>query len=88
MTLEEGNRVVYVDVLRSQGSLDEVSVDLVTRSITAHSQMGPDLYLSTLQQVSHMNIQRAWNDLTYVCVGFLLFRIMEIVDLRHVLKLV
>lgn len=58
MTIDEGTRVLFLDVMRSQGSLDEVSVDLVTRSITAHSQIGSDVYLATLQQVMNNGLTR------------------------------
>lgn len=58
MTIDEGTRVLFLDVMRSQGSLDEVSVDLVTRSITAHSQIGSDVYLATLQQVMDNGLTR------------------------------
>ena len=64
MTVEEGLRVVHLEVQRSQGALDEVSVDMVTRAITAHSQMGADMYLSPLQQVSAQSHSRQCPPLT------------------------
>lgn len=51
MDVEENGETVYLDVLRTRGSLDRISVDVVTTPITASSIAGSAMYLSTIQQV-------------------------------------
>ena len=51
MTVEESNDVVYLDVIRSLGSMDQISVDLVTQSASARSVGGMQMYLASVQQV-------------------------------------
>ena len=49
--VEENVGTVYFDVIRSLGSLDTISVDMVTIATTAHAQTGADIILSVIGQV-------------------------------------
>ena len=51
MAVEEAVRTLYFSVIRTQGSTDVISVDITTRGVTAHAQMGDSLYLATIQEV-------------------------------------
>ena len=49
--VEENIGTIYFDVIRSLGSLDTISVDMVTIATTAHAQTGADIILSAISQV-------------------------------------
>ena len=49
--MEEGDRLIQFDIVRSHGALDHISVDLVTDPDTASSQAGENLLLAVIQQV-------------------------------------
>ena len=49
--MEENDGTIYFDVTRSLGSLDTISVDMITIATTAHAQTGDDINLSVIHQV-------------------------------------
>ena len=51
--VEENVGTIYFDVTRSLGSLDTISVDMITIATTAHAQTGDDINLSVIHQVRY-----------------------------------
>ena len=49
--MEETSGTIYFDLVRSHGSLDKVSVDVVTSAGTAASHVGPHMRLARVQEV-------------------------------------
>lgn len=52
IAVEAVQQTIYLDVVRSLGSLGVVSVDVITQSASAIGQSGPEMYLSIRQQVT------------------------------------
>jgi hypothetical protein len=46
-------QTIYMDIVRSLGSVGTISVDVVTQSASAVGQTGPTMYLSVMQEVVH-----------------------------------
>lgn len=45
-------QTIYLDIVRSLGSVGTVSVDVITQSASAVGQSGPTMHLSTMQEVT------------------------------------
>ena len=51
LDVEETSGTINFDIVRSHGSLDKVSVDVVTSAGTAASHVGPHMRLARVQEV-------------------------------------
>ena len=70
--VEENVGTVYFDVIRSLGSLDTISVDMVTIATTSHAQTGADIILSVISQVGLTEIYLHFiRNLRQRCVFFI-----------------
>ena len=61
LDVEETSGTIYFDLVRSHGSLDKVSVDVVTSAGTAASHVGPHMRLARVQVVG---MPRFWDRIT------------------------